>query len=134
MFHAIKKEVAMLKKNIEFHNMDHSSPLEEHANQKLQKVEELLKRNQVGTPQVLDLWLKANRQHHHHSVEIKLKTPMFSLEAHDESPDMYVALYNCIDKIVALLNKQKKKVIDKQHKAKTEKQKFAEGLDKYTLD
>lgn len=123
----------MLKKKIEFHNMDHSSPLEDHASQKLSKIEDLLSKEQYGTPQHIDLWLKSNKLHPHHSVEIHLKTPQFDLNAHDEGTDMYVVLDNAIDKMVRLLKKHKEKSVDKNHKAKTDKKDFIDKDDKYTL-
>ncbi|MCK4264780.1 ribosome-associated translation inhibitor RaiA [Candidatus Babeliales bacterium] len=123
----------MLKKKIEFHNMDHSTPLEQHANQKLEKINDLLKKDEVPTPQFLEVWLKALGQHPHHSVEIHLKTPQFDLNAHDEGNDLYVVLDNVIDKVISLLKKHKEKNIDKQRKAKNEKRAFIEDDDKYTL-
>jgi len=122
-----------VNKKIEFHNMEHSTPLEEHANQKLQKIEDLLAKEKIGTPQFLELWLKSNKQHPHHSAELHLKTPVFDLHAHDEGNDLYVVLDNVIDKIVALFKKHKEKKLDKQHKANSDKKAFIEDDDKYTL-
>ena len=120
-----------MKRQITFHNMSHSEPMEAHANEKLNKLEEFLKDPEFTTPMNIQLWLKANPQHPHHAVELLLKTPQLSLEAHDEGTDMYVTIDNTIDKMVKLLVKEKKKNIDKRQKVETEKTAFAD--DKYSL-
>ncbi len=121
----------MIKKRILFHNMEHSNPLEAHANQKLEKIETLLREDEIPTPIFLEVFLKANKQHPHHRVEINLKTPYFELHAHDECNEMYVALDNSIDKIVKQYNKQRKKNKDKRQKPETAKKDFTS--DQYTL-
>jgi ribosomal subunit interface protein len=122
-----------MRKKVTFQNMDHSSVLEEHANQKLIKVEELLSGEESLTPHFIEVWLKANSSHPHHSVEIHLKTPIFDLHAHDEGTDIYVALDNSIDKMVKQLHDSKAKIKDKEHKVENEKRKFEDEDDKYTL-
>lgn len=121
----------IMQVKISFQNMDHSNPLEQHAHEKLEKLHELLKRNDQKPPFYVELWLKANKLHPHHAAELHLKTSLFDLHAHDEGTDMYVILDNTIDKMVKLVMKEKTKNRDKQQKAKTEKKKFSE--DKYTL-
>ena len=87
----------MLKKKIEFHNMEHSVPLEQHALEKIKKIEDLIQKEKEGGPLYLEVWLKANTQHPHNSVEIKLKTSRFDLAVKDEAINLYVALDNAID-------------------------------------
>lgn len=113
--------------------MDHSSPLEEHAHQKLIKVEDLLTGKESLTPHFIEVWFKAHKRHPHHAVELHLKTPQFDLHAHDEGADMYVALDNTIDKMVKQLHDRKTRVKDKEHKSENEKRKFEDEDDKYTL-
>ena len=120
-----------MKKKITFHGMEHSMPLEEHANQKLDKVAEIAKPEGNPEPFHAELWLNAHKLHPHHSVELHLKTPCFDLVAHDEGPDMYVTVDNVIDKMVTLVKKEKTKQRDKQQKAKNDKKDFSD--DKYTL-
>jgi ribosomal subunit interface protein len=120
-----------MKKKISFHNMPHSDPLEKHANEKLEKISNILKGEENVSPLHVELWLKANKQHPHHAVELHLKTPHLDLNTHDEGTDMYVVLDNTIDKMIALLKKEREKTRDKNRKVETEKSKF--GSDKYKL-
>ena len=120
-----------MKKTITFEGMPHSAPLEAHAIEKLEKIHDFLKRSDESTPFYVELWLKAHKTHPHNIVELHLKTPRFDLNAHDEKVDIYVALDNAIDKIVAQLKKVKSKVQDKEQKEVNEKKEFA--ADKYTL-
>jgi ribosomal subunit interface protein len=120
-----------MERRITFQSMDHSDPIEKHANEKLNKIDEMLKDSEWKTPMFIELWLKANKQHVHHQVDINLKTPQFDLMSHDINADMYVAIDNAIDKMVELLKKEKAKVKEKEQKPETEKGAFAD--DKYTL-
>jgi len=120
-----------MKKKISFQNMEHSKSLELHADEKLEKVLDILKIDQMPTPVNIEIWLKAQKLHPNHVAEIHLKTPRFDLHAHDTGKDMYIAVDNAIDKIVALYKKMKEKGQDKRKKVENEKRKFAS--DKYTL-
>lgn len=113
--------------------MDHSDPIEKHTREKLEKLHELLKRDDQKPPFFVEFWLKANKLHPHHATELHLKTSLFDLHAHDEGTDMYVTIDNTIDKMVTLVLKEKSKLKDKNHKPKTEKRGFTEDDDKFTL-
>ncbi len=116
----------MIKTKITFHNMPHSPTIEEHALQKLNKFLDILKTEGNPTPLFAELWLKANRLHPHHSVELHLKTPQLDLHAHDEGTDMYLVIDAAIDKMTTLIKKEKQKNRDKIRKTPTEKSKFKE--------
>ncbi|MCK4517636.1 ribosome-associated translation inhibitor RaiA [Candidatus Babeliales bacterium] len=116
---------------ISFQNMDHSKPLDEHANEKLVKLHEHLKKEDHNPPFYVEIWLKAHKLHPHHRAELHLKTATLNLHAHNEGADMYVAIDNVIDKMVKLVAKEQKKIKDKQKKTETDKTKFRD--DKYTL-
>lgn len=120
-----------MNRKIAFHGMDHSNPIEQHANQKLDKIKELLKNAENITPFTQTLFLKANKLHPHHRAELNLKTPRFNLNSHAEGTDMYVAIDNTVDKMVKLIKKEKDKLQDKIQKTGSEKSDFIE--DKYTL-
>ncbi|MCK4651078.1 ribosome-associated translation inhibitor RaiA [Candidatus Babeliales bacterium] len=121
-----------MKIKITFHNMEHSEPMEKHANEKLDKINELLKESELGdTPKFLELWLTAHKQHPHNKAELHLKTPQFDLHSHTEENDMYFAIDQAIDKMVKLIIKEKNKINDKNKKPETEKKDF--GDDKYNL-
>ena len=121
-----------MQKKITFENMEHSSPLEAHANEKLEKILEFLDEKD-RTPMFIELWLKSFKTHPHHGVELHLKTPRFDLHAHDEGTDIYVVLDMTIDKMVELLKQAKAKAKDKEKKAGTEKKEFYDEDDKFTL-
>ena len=110
-----------MKKIIKFKNMESSKPLEEHALLKLNKITEILNKEKYLTPFVQELWLKANKLHPHHSVELNIRTPKFDLKAHDEGTDMYIVLDNTIDKMIKLIIKEKEKLQDKTQKKETAK-------------
>jgi ribosomal subunit interface protein len=116
---------------ISFQNMEHSAPMEAHAREKLSKISEFIQGPEWQTPKHLELWLKANKQHPHHAVEMHLKTPQFSLNAHYEGTELYFVLDKTIDTMVALLKKEKEKFKDKNKKSETDKKNFSD--DKYGL-
>ncbi|MBU1008126.1 ribosome-associated translation inhibitor RaiA [Candidatus Dependentiae bacterium] len=118
---------------LSFHNMPHSDPIEQHTRQKLDRLHELLKKNDAQPPFHVTMRLTAKKPHPHHKVELHLKTSILDLNAHDESPDMYVTIDNTIDKMVKLVTKHKNINKDKQRKADTEKKNFTNNEDKYTL-
>lgn len=109
---------------ITFHNMDHSDLLEQHIHQKLERVIDLLKDEALSTPFLLEFWLKASHQHPSHSVEFHLRTKNFNINAHENGPDMYVAIDDTIDTMFKLIRKEKEKILDRQHKHDTEKNLF----------
>ncbi len=110
---------------ISFHNMPHSDPMEHHIRAKLVKISEILQGQADATPFNIEVWLKANKLHPHHRVEIHVKTPIVDLHAHDEGTDMYIAADNAIDKMVALIRKDKERMRDKFQRPETDKKKFS---------
>lgn len=113
----------MLKKKITFLNMEHSMPLEEHANQKLDKILDILRGNEAP-PFYAEMWIKANKLHPHHTTDLHLKTARFTLHAHEEGTDMYVVVDNTIDKMITLIRKEKEKNRDLAKHTDTDKSKF----------
>lgn len=117
---------------ITFQHMDHSDNIEEHARQKLAKIVELFKNAEESRPMHVELFLKASKIHAHHHAELHLRTKNLTLNAHDESPDMYISIDNAIDKLIKQIVKQKEIARDKnQKKEDTEKNQFRS--DKYKL-
>ena len=109
---------------VAFHGMSHSEPMEQHAREKLAKILNFLEDRVNMTPLFAEMFLKANKQHPHHHVELHLRTPQFNLNAEDEGTDMYMCIDNTIDKMVSLLKKHKERSIDEKHKPDTEKRRF----------
>lgn len=110
---------------ISFHNMPHSDALENHARERMAKIETLFKHSAHEQPISLELFLNANSAHTHHNVELKLNAGQYHLASHDESDDMYLATDKAIDRMVALVKKEKAKNGDKKHRVQTEKTAFA---------
>ena len=111
--------------SITFHHMESSAPLEEHARDKIKKIEEFIKNE--GTPHIIELKLHANPKHPHHLVELRVKTKNQNLHAHTEDPDMYTALDKTIATMLGLLRKEMGRLKDKHHKHHTEKTDFSNG-------
>ncbi len=120
-----------MNRKITFQNMSTSEPLEQYANEKLNKIMDLLKEESKQSPFYQEVWLKANSQHPHHRAEIHVKTSYFDLNTHAEDAKMYVALDKATDKMIKLIKKEKEKLIDKNRKIETNKTEFAS--DKYKL-
>jgi ribosomal subunit interface protein len=110
---------------ITFHNMQHSSVLEQHAHQKLQKIEEVLKAQANMSPFNVEMWLTANKQHPHHTAKLHVKTPTFDLSTHHEGPDMYIAIDTAIDKMIAVVKKEKERLTEKTQNPDTPKKNFS---------
>ncbi|NDD54427.1 ribosome-associated translation inhibitor RaiA [bacterium] len=109
---------------ITFQNMPHSEPLASHAQQKFAKLAELLSNVENRNPMHAELWLKAHKQHNHHGVELHIKTPHFDLNAHEEGPDMYIAVDNTMDKMLRQIKKEKERLLERHHKPDTDKRRF----------
>ena len=110
---------------ISFHNMPHSDALESHVLEKMEKIKTLFKHSRVDQPLFAELFLNAQTAHTHHTVELHIKTNQFNLTTHNEGSDMYVVCDRVIDKMVAVIKKEKSKVGDKKHRVQTEKTAFA---------
>lgn len=114
----------MIKNKITFLNMPHSPVIEEHSQGKLDKFLHIIHQEGHQTPLYAELWLKANKVHPHHSVELHLKTPHLDLHTEAEGPDMYLTIDSAIDKMMLLVKKSKEKQRDKERKHPTEKSSF----------
>lgn len=102
-----------MDKQFTFRGMDHSPVMEDHANAQLEKVERFLANERE--PIYLHLVLIAEFVHHHHEVEITLKTPHYDLHVHRKGPDFYKVLDAAIDTLYHNLHEAKRKLVDKRH-------------------
>lgn len=100
-----------MSKRIIFRGMEHSPVIEEYAHRQLAKVEEFIKHERE--PIYLDLTLEAERTHHHHRVELRIKTPHYDLISHYEGPDMYGVIDRVVDTMYRELHEAKRKLKDK---------------------
>jgi ribosomal subunit interface protein len=105
--------------------MPHSDPLEQHAREKIAKIEDILKTQANASPFNVELWLKSNKLHPHHAAELHIKTPIFNLHTHEEGADMYIVVDTTIDKMITLIKKEKERLMDKIQKPETDKKNFS---------
>lgn len=101
-----------MHKRITFRGMDHSPVIEEYCNGQLVKVEEFIKNERE--PMYIDLVLEAERTHHHHRVELRIKTPNYDVITHYEGPDMYDVIDRVIDTMYHELREAKRKLNDEE--------------------
>ena len=104
-----------MHKRITFRGMDHSPVIEEHCNGQLVKLEKFIKNER--DPIYLDLILEAERTHHHHRVELRIKTPRYDLISNYEGPDMYDVIDRVIDVMYHKIHEKKRELQDKDKTA-----------------
>lgn len=97
-----------------FRHMDHSEPMLEHVNQKLQKIEKFLENE--TTPIHIDVVMEPSKVHEHHCIEVKIKTPHYDVIAKREYPGVkfYEELDHVIDIAYRELREQKRRNHDDQ--------------------
>ena len=111
---------------ISFHNMPHSTALENHTKAKLEKVKELFKHADRSLQISCELFMNAQTAHtEHHTVEFRFRAGTYNLTTHDTGTDMYKVVESTISKMTAVIKKEKSKNNDKKHKVQTEKTAFA---------
>lgn len=96
-----------MNKKITFRDVQHSSAMENYANEQLGRVEEFLTHERA--PITIDLIFSPSKIHAHHRVELLIKTPHYDLVTHFEGPDFYDAMEKVIDKMYRQLLEQKDK-------------------------
>jgi ribosomal subunit interface protein len=109
-----------MNRRIAFRGMDHSDSIEQYAIERLEhKIESLLKNER--TPITVDLVLEAARTHHHHRVELLVKTPHYDLVTHHEGPDMYQTIDHVVNTMHKCILNEKEKQIDEHKKGITKR-------------
>ena len=101
-----------MHKRITFKRMDHSSVLEDYANQQLAKVEDFLKNER--TPVYVDLVFEPSHVHSHHKIELRVKSPSYDRISNYEGTDFYHTLDRVIDVMYRELLEEKKKHDDEK--------------------
>jgi len=101
-----------MNKRITFRHMEHSNPMEDYANQQLEKIENILSNER--TPIYIDLVLEPSKVHAHHHIELRVKTPRFEKISDFEGPDFYNVLDRVIDTMYRQICEEKKKEIDER--------------------
>jgi ribosomal subunit interface protein len=102
-----------MNKQITFRGMDHSPVMEQHIDQQLAKIERFLENE--TEPIYLHVVLDAERTHHHHNIELGLKTPHYDLHIRKRGPEFYKVLDEAIDALYLALQEKKRELIDTYH-------------------
>lgn len=107
-----------MHKRIVFKNMEHSSVMEEYANQQLEKVIDFLKTEH--SPIYIDLTFEPSKTREHHRIELRIKTPRYEEITHYEHKGMpfYEALDRVIDTMYLQLHEQKRREKKDEHKVR----------------
>lgn len=98
-------------KRITFRHMDHSSVMENYANEQLAKIEEFLANERE--PVYLDLMLEPSKTREHNRVELRIKTPHYEKVSDYEGPKFYDVLDRVIDIMYKELHEEKRRQHDK---------------------
>lgn len=103
-----------MRKRIVFRNMDHSDPMEQYANQQLEKIEEFLEHE--PSPINIELILQPSKNHAHHHVELRIKSKNYDLVSDYEhkGDDFYDVLDRVIDTMYRRLLEEKKRHVDER--------------------
>ena len=101
---------------VTFRGMDHSDSIEQYLRDGLKKVLHFLQNEHE--PIVIECMLEAARQHHHHKVEILLKSKHYHCVVVHEAPELYPLIDYALKVVVDDIKKQKDKAIDKRNHPK----------------
>jgi ribosomal subunit interface protein len=92
--------------------MEHSQAIEDHVRKQLKRIDTFLASEH--DPIMIDVVLESHETHHHHSIEIRIKSPHYSIKFNKEGHDMYVIIDEAIGKTYDDLCKAKEKVVEKR--------------------
>lgn len=103
-----------MSKRITFRHIEHTPVLDEHVNKHLEKIERLL--TSEHTPIFIEFVIEGAPSHAHHSVDLRVKAPHFTLVAKHEGPDMYQEIDRVINTMAQEIIKAKEKYAEKSKK------------------
>ncbi len=107
---------------ISFQGMPHSAAIETYAKKKVNKLSDLLKKD--NDPHEIEFHLKSHPNNAHQEVVIHLRSDNLNLNAKSELPDMYFAIDDAVEIITQQVKKLREKMRDKSRKGMNEKRKF----------
>ena len=103
-----------MNKEVTFRDIEHTAGLEDHVNQKLERIEKFIENE--PDPVVLHFILEPHRTHAHHKAELIIKSPNYHVIAHHEGPDMYHVIDHVMHVGYEQLLKEKQRRIDDRKK------------------
>lgn len=95
---------------VTFRGMEHTPVLDQHVAKYTAKIEHFLKNE--PSPVHIDVILEAHRTHHHHRVEMIVKSPHYSVVVNEEGPELYDLVVLAADIVLEQLHKEKKRISD----------------------
>ncbi len=101
-----------IDKQITYRHMKATPAMEEYVNDRLAKIEHFLETEK--TPIYLHLVLDAENTHHHHRVELSIKSPNYEIFTECEGPELYLAIDTVIDSASKRLHEDKKQLVEKR--------------------
>lgn len=99
-----------MHKRITFRGMEHSQPMEDHANDMLARIEHILEEDR--SPRYIDLVLQPSKVHAHHHVELRVKSPSYDRVVDYEGSDFYAVLDHVLDTMYRMLLEDKDRHIE----------------------
>ncbi len=103
-----------MKITISFKNMEHTPSLDERIREKAHKVEKFW---EGKTEMKWTCWVTGGE---HHAAEVNVHGARHEYHAHAKSDDLYKTLDLVIDKVQRQVEKDKDKIKNKMHRAKSE--------------
>jgi ribosome-associated translation inhibitor RaiA len=100
-----------MEKRFVFRHMEHSDAIENYANEKLAKLERVL-HIEEHEPVRIDIIMTANREHHHHEIDLHISAAHVNFAIKREGPELYLLIDQVIDIAVETVQKQRKEQID----------------------
>jgi len=101
-----------MHKRVTFKGIDHSEAVENYASDQLNKVMEFLSNER--SPVYIDLMFTPSKLRAHHFVELRVKSPNYSIVSNYEGTDFYNTVDRVIDVMYHELHEHKKKLQDKK--------------------
>lgn len=98
-----------MQKKITFRGMETSQAISDYVETHIAKFNTFL--DTEKEPVHLEVILEAHRTHHHHRVEIILKSPHYHCIAHHEGPDLYEQVNIAVNRIETQLRNQKERIV-----------------------
>jgi len=102
-----------MKIRISFRGMDHSNAAQEYIEKALQKIYKFIEKE--PEPIQFDVILEAHRQHHHHKVEIRMRSKHNHFIVEHEGPDLYREVDHVIKRLIEDIKRKKGKYLDKRN-------------------
>lgn len=105
-----------MQKKITFRSMDHSDAIENHAYEKLAKLDKFFKRE--PSPIIIEMVLEAHREQHYFIAELKVNSTHYDLVSKTEGNDMYSMIDEAVHKMVKEISRKKEKMVHDLHQQK----------------